>query len=100
RKLGWRVPEDTGPGRLSSNPGSTRNGKSTDAAALPGYGGALMASLAITLVLIVAWAYVAASSLAALRFARRGPGVRGVAPVRQLGDRLPVSVLKPLHGDE
>ena len=59
-----------------------------------------MASFAIALVLIVAWAYVAASSLAALRFARRGPGVRGVAPIRQLGDRPPVSVLKPLHGEE
>lgn len=59
-----------------------------------------MTSLGLGLALIVVWAYVAASTVAALRFARRSPGACGAAPIVAPGNRPPVSVLKPLHGEE
>jgi len=46
----------------------------------------------LAIVLILAWAYLTGSTIAALRFARR--------PMVLLGERPPVSVLKPLHGAE
>jgi len=49
-----------------------------------------MTEFALAVVLILAWAYVLGSTVAALRFARR----RIAAPAEQ----PPVSVLKPLHG--
>src|ERR1700694_4288954 len=54
--------------------------------------GAAMTEFAIALALILAWAYLIGSTVAALRFARR----RIAAPAAQ----PPVSVLKPLHGAE
>jgi ceramide glucosyltransferase len=51
-----------------------------------------MTDFGLALVLILAWAYLIASTVAALRFARR--------PIVALTDRPPVSVLKPLHGAE
>lgn len=55
-----------------------------------------MNMVCFALVLVVAWTYVAVATAAALRFARRASGAAGAA----LADRLPVSVLKPLHGAE
>jgi ceramide glucosyltransferase len=49
-----------------------------------------MTEFALALVLILAWAYLLGSTVAALRFARR----RIAAPAEQ----PPISVLKPLHG--
>jgi ceramide glucosyltransferase len=46
----------------------------------------------LAIVLVLAWAYLTGSTIAALRFARR--------PMVLVGDRPPVSVLKPLHGAE
>ena len=51
-----------------------------------------MTDFGLALVLILAWAYLIASTVAALRFARR--------PIVALTERPPVSVLKPLHGAE
>jgi ceramide glucosyltransferase len=51
-----------------------------------------MTDFGLALVLILAWAYLIASTVAALRFARR--------PIVALTDRPRVSVLKPLHGAE
>jgi len=51
-----------------------------------------MTDFGLALVLILAWAYLIGSTVAALRFARR--------PIVALTERPPVSVLKPLHGAE
>ena len=51
-----------------------------------------MSEFGLAIVLILAWAYLTGSTIAALRFARR--------PMVLLGERPPVSVLKPLHGAE
>ena len=51
-----------------------------------------MSEFALTLVLILAWAYLLGSTVAALRFARRR--------IAALAAQPPVSVLKPLHGAE
>ena len=51
-----------------------------------------MSELGLAIVLILAWAYLTGSTIAALRFARR--------PMVLPGERPPVSVLKPLHGAE
>jgi ceramide glucosyltransferase len=51
-----------------------------------------MTEFTIALVLILAWAYLIGSTVAALRFARR----RIAASAAQ----SPVSMLKPLHGAE
>ena len=51
-----------------------------------------MSEFGLAIVLILAWAYLTGSTIAALRFARR--------PMVLVGDRPPVSVLKPLHGAE
>jgi ceramide glucosyltransferase len=51
-----------------------------------------MTSFGLALVLILGWAYLIGSTVAALRFARR--------PILAAAERFPVSVLKPLHGDE
>jgi ceramide glucosyltransferase len=55
-------------------------------------GDAMGLNLAIAIALIPAWAYLIAASVAVVRFARLSPTS---APRRE-----PVSVLKPLHGDE
>ncbi|HMD63232.1 MAG TPA: bacteriohopanetetrol glucosamine biosynthesis glycosyltransferase HpnI [Stellaceae bacterium] len=60
-------------------------------------------NLALALVLVPAWVYLVSAAVAVTRFARRAPsltvpcsrGRKGRSP-----DRLAVSVLKPLHGDE
>ena len=51
-----------------------------------------MTDFGLALVLILAWAYLIGSTVAALRFARR--------PIVAPAERPPVSVLKPLHGAE
>jgi ceramide glucosyltransferase len=51
-----------------------------------------MTDFGLALVLILAWAYLIGSTVAALRFARR--------PIVAPAQRPPVSVLKPLHGAE
>src|SRR3954470_16858332 len=51
-----------------------------------------MSALALGIVVAVLWAYLAASVIAALRFARRRVAVPAGQP--------PVTVLKPLHGAE
>jgi len=51
-----------------------------------------MSEFALTLILILAWAYLLGSTVAALRFARRR--------IAALTAQPPVSVLKPLHGAE
>jgi ceramide glucosyltransferase len=51
-----------------------------------------MTGVGLALVLILAWAYLIGSTVAALRFARR--------PIVASDQRPPVSVLKPLHGAE
>jgi ceramide glucosyltransferase len=49
--------------------------------------------LAVTILLIPTWAYVIAAVLAVRRFVRR-------RPTPAAADQPPISVLKPLHGDE
>jgi ceramide glucosyltransferase len=51
-----------------------------------------MTSLGLAVVLVVVWAYIIGSTVAALRFARR--------PIVTPDERPAVSVLKPLHGAE
>jgi ceramide glucosyltransferase len=51
-----------------------------------------MTSLGLALVLVVVWAYILGSTVAALRFARR--------PIVTTAGRPAVSVMKPLHGAE
>jgi len=51
-----------------------------------------MTSLILALVLLVVWAYILGSTVAALRFARR--------PIAAPAERPAVSLLKPLHGAE
>jgi ceramide glucosyltransferase len=51
-----------------------------------------MTDFGLALVLILAWAYLIGSTVAALRFARR--------PIVAPAEKPPVSVLKPLHGAE
>lgn len=51
-----------------------------------------MSEFGLAIVLVLAWAYLTGSTIAALRFARR--------PMVLVSDRPPVSVLKPLHGAE
>ncbi len=49
-----------------------------------------MSELGLAILLVLAWAYLTGSTIAALRFARR--------PIARTAGRPPVSVLKPLHG--
>ena len=49
-----------------------------------------MSELGLAILLVLAWAYLTGSTIAALRFARR--------PIALTAGRPPVSVLKPLHG--
>ena len=51
-----------------------------------------MSEFGLAIVLVLAWAYLTGSTIAALRFARR--------PMMLVAERPPVSVLKPLHGAE
>jgi len=51
-----------------------------------------MSDFGLALVIVLAWAYLAGSTVAALRFARRAATTAVAQP--------PVSVLKPLHGLE
>jgi len=51
-----------------------------------------MSDFGLALVIVLAWAYLAGSTVAALRFARRAATTAAAQP--------PVSVLKPLHGLE
>src|ERR1700688_1133133 len=51
-----------------------------------------MTSLGLAIVLVVVWAYILGSTVAALRFARR--------PIVTPAERPAVSVLKPLPGRE
>jgi len=51
-----------------------------------------MTSLGLAVVLVLVWAYILGSTVAALRFARR--------PIVTPSERPAVSVLKPLHGAE
>ncbi len=55
-----------------------------------------MSWLGLAMTLLLAWAYLGGSTFAALRFAgrRRGP------PASACAERPPITVLKPLHGDE
>jgi ceramide glucosyltransferase len=52
----------------------------------------MVLNLAIVIVLLPAWAYLAGAAVAVLRFVRR--------PLPKPSSRPAVSVLKPLHGDE
>src|SRR3984893_9711627 len=51
-----------------------------------------MTSFGLPVVLVLVWAYILGSTVAALRFARR--------PIVTPSERPAVSVLKPLHGAE
>jgi ceramide glucosyltransferase len=51
-----------------------------------------MPPLVLALVLVVAWTYLVATTVAAFRFARR--------PIERPAAHAPVSVLTPLHGAE
>jgi ceramide glucosyltransferase len=57
---------------------------------------AMALNLAIAVVLLPAWAYLIGAAVAVARFSRRSP----VPPQGPRGTPVPVSVLKPLHGDE
>ena len=55
-----------------------------------------MSAVCFAAVLAVAWGYLAAATFAVWRFSRRPLRLSSAVPA----DRLPVSVLKPLHGAE
>lgn len=55
-----------------------------------------MSAIGLSLSIFLVWGYLAVGTIAALRFARRG----WWASRRPPGPLSPVSILKPLHGDE
>src|SRR5713226_5629230 len=77
---------------ILGNPAGGRDGKSAPGLARHLRRGGVMTSLTLALVLLVVWAYILGSTVAALRFARR--------PIVTPAERPAVSLLKPLHGSE
>jgi len=90
--LGLRWGMGTPAGHIVDNPGCERNDKSLSDAVLVTLDDSAMSAFVLALLLLPVWVYLIGTTAAAAYFARR----RVAAPAPQ----PPVSVLKPLHGDE